>query len=128
MLTLHVTTDHRATGRFHGDLAFMRLRAHRRRFYKPDETQIQHAQMSTTDVHGWDFFRMINSDQAGFSIGLQVPHCALTVELNKVGEDHHVLELDDITTKSWAQWMPTSPHRTHSWSTNSAPADCGTNP
>ena len=34
---------------------------------------------------------------------LQVPRCALTVELNKFGEDHHVLELDDITTQSWAR-------------------------
>jgi protein-L-isoaspartate O-methyltransferase len=103
MLTLHVTTEGSATGRFHGDLAFMRLRAHRRRFYEPDQIEIQHAQVTTTDVHGWDFYRMINSDQAGFSIGLQVPRCALTVELNKFGEDHHVLELDDITTQSWAR-------------------------
>jgi protein-L-isoaspartate O-methyltransferase len=103
MLTLHVTTDHSATGRFHGDLAFMRLRAHRRRFYEPTDAQIQCAEVTTTDVHGWDFFYMINSDQAGFSIGLQVPRCALTVELNKYGEGHHVLELDDITTQSWAR-------------------------
>jgi hypothetical protein len=59
--------------------------------------------VTTTDVHGWDFFRMINSDQAAFSIGLKVPNCALTVELNKFGEDHNVLELDDITTASWAR-------------------------
>jgi len=103
MLTLRVTTDHSATGRFHGDLAFMRLRAHRRRFYQPTDAQIQCAEVTTTDVHGWDFFYMINSDQAGFSIGLQVPRCALTVELNKFDEDHHVLELDDITTQSWAR-------------------------
>ncbi|MGH3821708.1 MAG: methyltransferase domain-containing protein [Pseudonocardiaceae bacterium] len=103
MLTLRVITDHSATGRFEGDLAFMRLRAHQRRFYEPERTDIEQAQVTTTDVHGWDFFRMINSDQAGFSIGLQVPRCALTVELNKFGEDHHVLELDDITTKSWAR-------------------------
>jgi protein-L-isoaspartate O-methyltransferase len=103
LLTLHVTTEGSATGRFHGDLAFMRLRAHRRRFYEPDQIQIQHAEVTTTDVHGWDFYRMINSDQAGFCIGLLVPRCALTVELNKFGEDHHVLELDDITTQSWAR-------------------------
>jgi protein-L-isoaspartate(D-aspartate) O-methyltransferase len=103
MLTLHVTAEGSATGRFHGDLAFMRLRSHRRRFYEPDEIQIEHAEVTTTDVHGWDFYRMINSDQAGFSIGLQLPRCALTVELNKFGEDHHVLELDDITTQSWAR-------------------------
>jgi protein-L-isoaspartate O-methyltransferase len=103
MLTLHVTTEGRATGRFHGDLAFMRLRAHHRRFYEPDQTQLQHAQVTTTDVHGWDFYRMINSDQAGFSIGLQVPRCSLTVELNRFGEDHHILELDDATTQSWAR-------------------------
>ncbi len=46
---------------------------------------------------------MINSDQAAFAIGLQVPRCALTVELNKYGQDHNVLELDDITTRSWAR-------------------------
>jgi protein-L-isoaspartate O-methyltransferase len=103
MLTLRVTAEGNATGRFSGDLAFMRLRAHRRRFYEPDVAQIQRAEVSTTDVHGWDFFRMINSDQAGFSIGLRVPHCALTVEFNKFGEDHHVLELDDVTTQSWAR-------------------------
>ncbi|MFZ0122220.1 MAG: hypothetical protein WAL99_22820 [Pseudonocardiaceae bacterium] len=103
MLTLHVTTEGSATGRFHGDLAFMRLRAHHRRFYEPDQTRFQHAQVTTTDVHGWDFYRMINSDQAGFSIGLRVPRCSLTIELNKFGEDHHILELDDITTQSWAR-------------------------
>ncbi len=112
MLTLHVSTDHSATGHFHGDLAFMRLRAHRRRFYEPTDAQIQRAELTTTDVHGWDFFHMINSDQAGFSIGLQVPRCALTVELNKYGADHHILELDDITTQSWARLDAhlTSPH------------------
>jgi protein-L-isoaspartate(D-aspartate) O-methyltransferase len=103
MLTLHVAADRTVTGRFSGDLAFMRLRSHRRRFYEPDQTQIQHAQVTTTDVHGWDFFRMINSGQAAFAIGLKVPHCALTVELNKFGADHNVLELDDITTASWAR-------------------------
>jgi len=103
MLTLRVGTEGTATGRFSGDLAFMWLRAHRRRFYEPDAEQIQQADVSTTDVHGWDFFEMINSDQAGFSIGVQVPHCALTVELKKFGDDHHVLELDDITTNSWAR-------------------------
>jgi protein-L-isoaspartate O-methyltransferase len=112
MLTLHVTNEGSATGRFGGDLAFMRLRAHRRRFYEPTDAQIRCAEVTTTDVHGWDFFSMINSDQAGFAIGLQVPRCALTVELNKYGEDHHVLELDDITTQSWARLDAhlTSPH------------------
>jgi protein-L-isoaspartate O-methyltransferase len=103
MLTLRITSEGSATGRFHGDLAFMRLRAHRRRFYQPTHAQIQCAEVTTTDVHGWDFFHMINSDRAGFSIGLQLPRCALTVELNKFGTDHHVLELDDITTQSWAR-------------------------
>ncbi|MGH3930873.1 MAG: methyltransferase domain-containing protein, partial [Pseudonocardiaceae bacterium] len=95
MLTLRVTGDHTATGRFGGDLAFMRLRSQRRRFYEPDQAEIEHAQVTTTDVHGWDFFRMVNSDQAAFAIGLQVPDCSLTVELNKFGDDHHILEFDD---------------------------------
>lgn len=112
MLTLQVTTEGSGTGRFHGDLAFMRLRAHHRQFYEPDQTQLQHAQVTTTDVHGWDFYRMINSNQAGFTIGLQVPCATLTVELNKFGEDHHILELDDVTTQSWARLDAhlTSPH------------------
>lgn len=38
-----------------------------------------------------------------FAIGLKVPNCALTVELNTSGEDHNVLELDDIATASWAR-------------------------
>jgi hypothetical protein len=114
MLTLHVTTDHSATGRFHADLTFMRLRAHHRQFYEPDQIQLQHAQVTTTDVHGWDFYRMINNDQAGFCIGVQLPRATLTVELNKFGEDHHILELDDITTQSWARLDAhlTSPHLT----------------
>lgn len=103
MLTLRVAADHSVTGRFGGDLAFMRLRSQRRRFYEPEAAEIQHAEVTTTEVHGWDFFRMINSDQAAFSIGLRVPRCTLTVELNKFGKDHNVLELDDITTKSWAR-------------------------
>lgn len=103
MLTLRVTDEHTASGHFSGDLAFMRLRSQRRRFYEPDRTEIQRAQVRTTEVHGWDFFRMINSNQAAFAIGLLVPRCSLGVELTKFGEDHHVLELDDITTRSWAQ-------------------------
>lgn len=102
-LTLQVASDRTITGRLGGDLAFMRLRSQRRRFYEPDETEIQRSAVTTTDVHGWDFFRMINSDQAAFAIGLRVPCCSLTVELNKFGEDHNVLELDDVTTRSWAQ-------------------------
>jgi hypothetical protein len=46
---------------------------------------------------------MINSNQAAFVIWLRVPRCALTVELNKFGKDHNVLELDDIITHSWAR-------------------------
>ncbi|MGH3718446.1 MAG: rRNA adenine N-6-methyltransferase family protein [Pseudonocardiaceae bacterium] len=103
MLTLHVAADRTATGLFGGDLSFMRLRSHRRRFYEPAQSEIQHAQMTTTDVHGWDFFHMINSDQAAFSIGLKVPRCALTVDLDTAGADHNALELDDITTRSWAR-------------------------
>ena len=103
MLTLQVSEGGTATGRFAGDLAFMRLRAQRRRFFEPRQADIDHADVTTTEVHGWDFFRMINSDQAAFTIGLQVPRCALTVQLKKFGEDHHILELDDITTGSWAQ-------------------------
>ena len=103
MLTLQVHEGGASTGQFGGDLAFMRLRSQHRRFYEPDQAESAHADLTTTDVHGWDFFRMINSDQATFSIGLRVPRCALTVELNKFGPDHHVLELDDITTRSWAQ-------------------------
>jgi protein-L-isoaspartate O-methyltransferase len=103
MLTLRVLDDGTVTGRFGGDLAFMRLRSQRRRFYEPSEAEIAHAEMTTTEVHGWDFFRMINSDQAAFCIGLLVSRCALTVELNKFGDDHNILELDDITTRSWAR-------------------------
>ncbi|MGH3949092.1 MAG: methyltransferase domain-containing protein [Pseudonocardiaceae bacterium] len=103
MLTLRVAEGGAAAGRFGGDLAFMRLRSQRRRFYEPDHAEIEHADNTTTEVHGWDFFRMINSDQAAFSIGLLVPRCALTVELNAAGEDHHILELDDVCTGSWAR-------------------------
>jgi len=47
MLTLRVTAEDSATGRFRGDLAFMWLRAHRRRFYEPGQARIQRAEVST---------------------------------------------------------------------------------
>ena len=67
MLTLHVAADGTVTGRFGGDLAFMRLRSQRRHFYEPDDAEIAHAEVTTTEVHGWDFFRMISSNQAAFA-------------------------------------------------------------
>jgi hypothetical protein len=52
MLTLHVAANGTVTGRCGGDLAFMRLRAQRPRFYEPDEADIAHAEVTTTEVHG----------------------------------------------------------------------------
>ncbi len=105
MLTLNMTDDGTATGRFSGDLAFMRLRSQRRALYgwEPTQGDIERAEISTTQCRGSDLDRMLNPDKGTFAIGARLARCCLVVQWNKHGELHHNLELDDGATKSWAQ-------------------------
>ena len=105
MLTLNMTENGTATGRFSGDLAFMRLRSQRRALYgwEPTQGEIERAEISTTQCRGSDLDRMLNPDKGTFAIGARLAHCCLVVEWNKHGKLHHNLELDDGATTSWAQ-------------------------
>ena len=103
-LVLTVGPNGNATGRFTGTFGFMALRSQRRRYYSPTPARIRNAQTSTTDVHGRDFWQIINTDEAAMSIGLRVPHCNLTVHIDHSGNARHSLELDDIGTRSWARF------------------------
>jgi protein-L-isoaspartate O-methyltransferase len=105
MLTLHKSEDGAATGRYRDDLAFMRIRSQRRALYRwrPEDSDIESAQVSTTECRGSDLDRMLNPDKGTFAIGARLAACCLIVEWDKHGELHHNLELDDAATRSWAQ-------------------------
>jgi hypothetical protein len=105
MLTLQTSENGAATGRFSGDLAFMRVRGQRRALYRwrPEDSDIERAQLSTTECRGSDLDRMLNPNKGTFAIGARLASCSLIVEWDKHGTLHHNLELDDAATKSWAQ-------------------------
>lgn len=104
MLTLTVSHNGTATGRFSGDLAFMRLRNQRRALYgwQPEDSDMHRARSSATSCRGSDLDRMLNPAKGSFGIGARLASCCLVIEWNKHGKRHHSLELDDGTTKSWA--------------------------
>jgi protein-L-isoaspartate O-methyltransferase len=105
MLTLALAEDGVATGRFSGDLAFMRLRSQRRARYgwRPSDRDIERAQISTTACRGSDLDRMLNPEKGTFAVGARLASCCLVVEWDARGALHHILELDDGATQSWAQ-------------------------
>ncbi|MGH3899796.1 MAG: methyltransferase domain-containing protein [Pseudonocardiaceae bacterium] len=105
MLTLKLDKNGAATGRFSGDLAFMRVRDQRRALYgwEPADSDVERAKISTTQCRGSDLDRMLNPDKGTFAIGARLACCCLVMEWNKHGKLHHNLELDDGATKSWAR-------------------------
>ncbi|MGQ0774126.1 MAG: methyltransferase domain-containing protein [Pseudonocardiales bacterium] len=106
MLTLHKSENETVTGRFCGDLAFMRIRSQRRALYgwRPADTDIERAEISTTDCRGRDLDRMLNPEKSGnFAIGARLASCCLIVKWDQHGTLHHNLELDHGATGSWAQ-------------------------
>lgn len=104
LLRLRVQTDGKAAGELATGYAFMRLRAQRRHLANADGTELDtpSANHSVTDLSGPDLYRMISADEAAFTIGLQVPGCRLLYEEDRRGEGHHVVELHDVDSKSWA--------------------------
>ncbi|MGH3941023.1 MAG: methyltransferase domain-containing protein [Pseudonocardiaceae bacterium] len=105
MLTLSVDEGGAATGRFSGGLAFMRIRSQRPALYgwEPEDSDIKHAEISTTDCRGSDLDRMLNPNKGNFAIGARLASCCLVVQWDKHGKLHHNLELDHAATRSWAQ-------------------------
>lgn len=105
LLTLELDEDGVATGRFAGDLAFMRLRGHRRGLFgwEPNDVTIAAADVTTTDVRGADLDRMFDPAKGRFAIGARMSTAAIIVEWNKHGTRRHVIDLDDHTTRSFAR-------------------------
>ena len=105
LLTLTLAEDGVATGRFSGDVAFMRLRSQRRARYgwRPSDSDIARAPISTTLCRGSDLDRMLNPEKGTFALGARLASCCLVVGWDARGALHHILELDDGVTGSWAQ-------------------------
>lgn len=104
LLTLDLD-DGTATGRFSGNLAFMRLRNHQRSLFgwEPDEKAIATAETGNTDVRGNDLDMMLNPDKGRFAIGTRLGNVALVVSWDAPTTGRHVIELDDLTTHSYAR-------------------------
>ncbi|MFD9894223.1 hypothetical protein ACFWY9_33155 [Amycolatopsis sp. NPDC059027] len=105
MLTLVKDADGVGTGRFSGDLAFMRVRSQRRALhaFEPDPADIAAAEVSTTDCRGRDLDRMLNPGKGLFAIGARLAAANLVTEWGAYGPLHHNFELDDPDTRSWAR-------------------------
>lgn len=105
LLTLRLDNAGVATGSFAGDVAFMRLRDQRRALHgwEPDDAAIGQALVTTTECRGADLDRMLDPAKGRFAIGIRLADARLSVEWDKLGERHHVLELDDAATRSFAR-------------------------
>ncbi|ASO21833.1 protein-L-isoaspartate O-methyltransferase [Actinoalloteichus hoggarensis] len=103
LLTLDL--DGTAAGRFAGNLAFLRLRSHQRSLFgwEPDPDTVAAAEVTTTDVRGKDLDMMLNPEKGRFAIGTRLPGVALVVDWDANGPGRHVLELDDLATRSYAR-------------------------
>lgn len=105
MLTVTKTRAERASGRFSGNLAFMRIRAQHASLYgwEPDEADITRTDATTTACRGDDLAAMLDRNQALFAIGARVPDCYRYLEWNHYGQRHHLMDLDDGRTTSFAR-------------------------
>lgn len=92
-----------ATGRFVPGFAFMRLRSQRRYLVPRSDGDLATAEHSVAEVKGRDILAMISVDDAQFTIGVRVPDCYLLIGEEARGERHHVIELHDVATGSWAE-------------------------
>lgn len=104
-LTLVMDADGTATGRFSGDLAFMRIRSQRAALYgwEPDQAEIDAAPTSTTECRGSDLDWMLDPAKGRFGVGARLRSCYLDVQWDKRGDRHHLLDLDDGLTRSFAR-------------------------
>lgn len=91
LLCLRVEPGGVGTGRFRGNLAFMRLCAHRGPAWVDDEN-VDEADSGHTTLHSSDIGQAADGFDAGFAIGLFVPDCRVHVDH---GGQQHMLWLSD---------------------------------
>jgi protein-L-isoaspartate O-methyltransferase len=105
MLTLTCRGRRDGSGRFSGDLAFMRIRAQHASLYgwEPSDIKIAGTDVSTTGLRGSALGEMLNPAEGAFAIGALVPDCYRQVDWDHFGRRHHLLDLDDGRTKSFAR-------------------------
>ncbi|MGI8313298.1 methyltransferase domain-containing protein [Saccharopolyspora hattusasensis] len=106
MLTADADDEGSVTGRFSGDLAFMRARSQLHAFYdyEPAIEVKRSAPWETTSHIGTETLdAVLDPSRARFAISTRVPDIGLTIAWDLFGDRHHSIELDDWATKSWAQ-------------------------
>ncbi|ANY05578.1 methyltransferase domain-containing protein [Pseudonocardia sp. HH130630-07] len=105
MLTVDLDDTGVGTGRFSGDLAFMRIRDQRRalHYFEPSPDAVAAADVSTTACRGSDLDRILDPDKGLFAIGARLAPVNKAMKWDRHGRRHHSLELDDPVTGSWAR-------------------------
>ncbi|MDT8912228.1 hypothetical protein [Amycolatopsis sp. PS_44_ISF1] len=83
----------------------MRLRVHRRGLFgwEPGEDALAGAAVTTTECRNIDLDRMLDPARGNLVIGARLPHMSLVFDRDARGPGHHLIELDDLTTKSFAR-------------------------
>ncbi|MGH3628208.1 MAG: hypothetical protein ACRDRL_12325, partial [Sciscionella sp.] len=105
LLALDKRHDGSATGRFLAPLSFMRIRSQRISTYgwEPENDEIAERPSTVTRCLGDDGDAMFNPDRARFALGARIPDSFLYIGFDACGERHHVVELDDGRTRSFAR-------------------------
>lgn len=101
LLRMTVQPDGTARGRFGPHLAFMQLRNERPQHLQPHTPELHAAARSSTNRTAREIHEMTTFSRAAFTIGLLVPDCYLTAE--QPDHRHHVIELHDTRSRSWAR-------------------------
>ncbi|HEX3781911.1 MAG TPA: methyltransferase domain-containing protein [Pseudonocardiaceae bacterium] len=100
LLRLRVDKRGVARGRFHHNLAFIRLRGQRSDAEVVEEGGVA----STTSLQEWEIHEAISIRRAAFAIGLRVPDCHLRLTSGLAAQDcRHLVRLHDPATGSWAR-------------------------
>ncbi|SFQ27879.1 methyltransferase domain-containing protein [Amycolatopsis rubida] len=105
LLTLDLGENGVATGRFSTCLSFMRLRSHRRGLFgwEPDQDALADAAVTTTECRDVDLDRMLGPARGNLVIGARLREVSLVFDRDARGPGHHLVELDDLATKSFAR-------------------------
>lgn len=92
-LRLRVGDDNTASGRFGGNLAFMRLRTQRGPAWMDNE-ELDDADASRTTLSSPEIGQAVASFDGSFAVGLCVPDCRVHVE-EDTADDQHIVWLSD---------------------------------